>query len=305
MSQKLVYAHPPGEDWIVDRFVNEWCADNADISTTDARTADIIWIYADWCWKELASRGILNNKKVVTTVHHIVPEKFGPAELADFRARDAFTTAYHVPNKHTHDAIRNLTDKPIHMIPYWANQLIWRKTGKKEALRSKYHILNDSFVIGSFQRDTEGHDLKSPKLEKGPDLFLDFIDKTALCGYDVRPIHVLLSGWRRQYVINGLQSLGISYTYIERPPQEVVNELYQCLDLYPVTSRYEGGPQSLIECGLLGIRTVSRSIGIADQVLTQTAIANDVFKALPEVPNVEHLKLPAGYEPYRRLFESI
>jgi len=305
MSQKLVYAHPPGEGWIVDRFVNEWRADNTDINTTDARTADIIWIYADWCWKELASRGLLDNKKVITTVHHIVPEKFGSAELDDFRARDSFTTAYHVPNKYTHESIQNLTNKPIYMIPYWANDSIWHKTGKKEDFRNKYNVPNDSFIIGSFQRDTEGYDLKSPKLEKGPDLFLDFVDRASLFGYNELPIHVLLSGWRRQYVIEGLKCLGVSYTYIELPTQTTINELYQCLDIYPVTSRYEGGPQSLIECGLLGIRTVSRNIGIADQVLSQTAISNNVFDAIPEIPNVDHLKLPLGYKQYRQLFERI
>ena len=32
---------------------------------------------------------------------------------------------------------------------------------------------NNKFIIGSFQRDTLGSDLISPKLEKGPDILAD------------------------------------------------------------------------------------------------------------------------------------
>ena len=84
-----------------------------------------------------------------------------------------------------------------------------------------------------------------------------------------------------------------------------MNELYQVLNLYPVTARYEGGPQSLIECGLLGIPVVSRDIGIASDVLPPSAINDDVTKATPCVPRVEHLKLPMGYDPYRTLLFDV
>jgi hypothetical protein len=67
----------------------------------------------------------------------------------------------------------------------------------------------------------------------------------------------------------------------------------------------EGGPQSLIECGLLNIPVVTRPIGIAEQVLPAKAINDDITLAVPTVPNVEHLKLPKGYDPYRKLFESL
>ena len=36
----------------------------------------------------------------------------------------------------------------------------------------KYNLSNEDYIVGSFQRDTEGHDLHSPKLSKGPDLFI-------------------------------------------------------------------------------------------------------------------------------------
>ena len=136
----------------------------------------------------------------------------------------------------------------------------------------------------------------------GPDLLADALERAFNDGVS---LHVVLAGWRRQYIIGRLERAGIPYTYFELPTQEVLNELYQTLDLYPVTARYEGGPQSLIECGLLGIRCVSRPVGIASDVLPLEAIGDKVELCTPAVPNVEALKLPAGYAPFRKLIEEV
>lgn len=337
-----VYVLPPDEDWIVDRFVKEWSEDNSDITVDSPREADVLWLLADWCWKKIDPR-LLESKRVLTTVHHIVPEKFGWNEKQDFVSRDSFTDAYHVYNQITMDFIRPLTQKPIHLIHYWANQKIWKRHplvsweqdrgrsptleeekspgslvgerfSPRNFLRRKYKIPLDAYVIGSFQRDTEGKDLKSPKLEKGPDLLVEYLvnyhkktlDRQPAPGrWVLPPLHVVLGGWRRQYVIRRLEEEGIEYTYFERPDQEVVNELYQTLNLYPVTARHEGGPQSLIECGLLGVPVVSRQVGISEQVLPPHSISNALYDAVPHVPDVERWKLPLGYEQYRRLIESM
>lgn len=120
-----VFVLAPGEDWIVDRFVKEWNEDNADIAVIHPEQADVIWLMADWCFRQI-DPGVLGAKKVITTIHHIVPEKFGSSELQDFQIRDRFTNVYHVPNRHTEAFIRPLTQKPIHVIPYWANDRIFK-----------------------------------------------------------------------------------------------------------------------------------------------------------------------------------
>lgn len=298
MSKVFVLA--PGEDWIVDRFVSEWNSDNSDISVSNPESAEVIWLLADWCWRQLPLE-ILKNKAVITTVHHIVPEKFLELDRRDFAARDTITDVYHVYNQRTLDFIRPFTSKPICLIPYWANQRIWRITGSKIEIRKKYGLPNDKYLIGSFQRDTEGRDLASPKLEKGPDLLCDFIERVSV----KKNVHVVLAGWRRQYVISRLEKSNINYTYFERPEHEVVNDLYQALDLYPVTARCEGGPQALIECGLIGVPVVSRPVGIAQQILPPSAISDDVFNANPAVPNIESWKLPHGYKAFRELVQEM
>lgn len=318
-----VYFHAPKEDWIVDRFKKEWDEDNADISVPDLHQASVMWLCADWCWKDLFNHfsDPFRTKKVLVTVHHIVPEKFKVQDAVEFKFRDEFVTAYHVPNQHTYDFIRPLTEKPIHVIGYWANQKIWRKTGEKNELRMKHSIPLDAYVIGSFQRDTEGagipHGVFEPKREKGPDLLADYAEvlvtqheREPFFGYPAGP-HVLLAGWRRQYLTSRFTNFHVPFSYIEMPSQETLNELYQTLDVYPVTARQEGGPQSLIECGLLDVPVVSRDVGMARQVLKAPfggeccAIADCVEDARPLVPDVSGLVLPLGYEPYRRLLRSL
>jgi len=192
-------------------------------------------------------------------------------------------------------------------------------------LRTKYTLPIDAYIIGSFVRDTEGgngrHDALwqtiqaqgksltdlqpnfwTPKLEKGPDLLANYLEQL----HKTHPsLHVLLAGWRRQYIMSRLERAHIPYTYFERPSQEVINELYQTLDLYVVSARQEGGPQALIETGLLGVPVISRDVGIAQQVLPGTAINDSLDKAVPATPNVEAWKLPGGFEGYRELLQSL
>lgn len=300
-SSRKVFVLRPNEDWIIDRFVREWAEDNADITVHDPHQADVIWLLADFCWQQVP-RQQLYGKKVLVTVHHLVPEKFGPRERMEFEFRDQYVTAYHVPNVYTEAFIKPLTQKPIHVIPYWANQHIWRPTGTKGDLRKKHLLPESGYLVGSFQRDTEGHDLRSPKLEKGPDLLADALE---LFFKQMPNLYVVLAGWRRQYIIKRLEKASIPHAYFERPNQAVINDLYQTLDLYPVTARQEGGPQSLIECGLLNVPVVSRDIGIASQVLPASAINNVITECTPAIPNVDHMKLPGGYAPYRKLIEAL
>ena len=301
-TMNKVFVLPPSEDWIVDRFVKEWNEDNSDIIVSHPKEADVVWLLADWAWDQMARTGWLAGKKVLTTVHHIVPEKFKESDRQNFFLRDRVTTAYHVYNQGTADFIRPLTQKPIHLVKYWANQKIWSQTSDKLELRKKHGLPVASFLIGSFQRDTEGSDLISPKLEKGPDLLADAIETWYK---NDKNIHIVLAGWRRQYIINRLKSAGIPFSYFERPEQKIINELYQTLDLYPVTARCEGGPQSLIECGLLKVPVVSRDVGIATQVLPQESINDDVTLAKPNIPNVKDWELPQGYQKYRELILSL
>ena len=251
-----VFCHVPRENWFGDRYGEEYYrVSGHDVSHTDLN-CDIIWLLAGWCWQQIPPMH-LKNKPVVCTVHHIVPEKFDEIAQRDFYLRDQFIDAYHVPCDQTRLFISKYTSKPIHKIGYWVDPNLWPIQDKKE-MKSLFSLPKDKLIIGSFQRDTEGHDLKSPKLEKGPDKFCDYVEKIKDSG--VEPF-VLLNGWRRQYVINRLKSANIEYLYKELPSLSEVAKMYSACDLYVVGSRVEGGPQSILECAISKTPIVSTDMG--------------------------------------------
>ena len=47
-----------------------------------------------------------------------------------------------------------------------------------------------------------------------------------------------------------------------------LNELYNLLNLYVVSSRYEGGPQAIMECALIKTPIISTDVGIASEILS-------------------------------------
>ncbi len=304
-----VFVLAPRENWIVDRFVQEWYESNSDISTQNIQDADVIWLLADWCWNQIPPQ-ILLEKTVVCTVWHLVPEKFNKAE---WDLREYYVDFYHAPSVKSKEQISQLagTQKPIWSQLPWVNSDIWFPMENKTELRLKYGLDENFFVIGSFQRDTEGHDLVSPKLEKGPDQFCDAVELIAQ-GKD--NVHVLLGAWRRQYVMKRLKDAGIPFTYVDRPVNQHLNEMYNCLDLYIVASRFEGGPQAIVECAATKTPVISTDVGLATQILAPESLFDPSVErtALDAQTCIEHADLtvsplltPDGFTPFRNFFSRL
>ena len=87
-----------------------------------------------------------------------------------------------------------------------------------------------------------------------------------------KKLKVVLTGTRRGFVINELTKNNIPYKYFEMPNFSMMNELYNILDLYLITSRLEGGPQALVECGQTKTPVISTDVGIARQILAKESI---------------------------------
>lgn len=279
-----VFVLAPREDWICDRLVYEWYENNPDIATKDPNEADIIWVLADWAWTQIPTQ-LLKTKKVVTSIHHIVPNKFGATQLHDFSLREQITDFYHVPCAITKCQVEKIlsnlgSSKQILTQPFWVNDRIWTSQ-EKLLTRQKMGLKSDAFYIGSFQRDTEGHDLVSPKLEKGPDQFCDVVEH--IFSQNNR-VEVLLGGWRRQYVMKRLTMAKIPFTYFELPDQQTINSLYACLDAYVVAARFEGGPQAIVECAAVKTPVLSTLVGLAPEILHNDSIfemnRESIFAAL-------------------------
>ena len=226
-----IYSLAPNENWICDRFVKEWNQHASCETTSDITDCDVLWLLADWCWDKVPVE-ILSSKKVVASVHHITPDKFDDKERQEFFARDQFVDVYHVPCAKTKEQIEGMTNKKIHVQPFWVNPTLWHQISpeEKSSARKQIGVDDSHYLIGSFQRDTEGHDLISPKLEKGPDLFCDAVSTLRDKYYPLqKEVRVLLAGWRRQYVMNRLEKEGIKFYYAELPPFKTINTFYNMI----------------------------------------------------------------------------
>ena len=262
-----IFSLAPKENWILDRIVKEWRDLKPQYHTDNLNDADLLWIVSPWLWRKIPHK-LLIEKKVVMTIHHIVLKKFTKDSLREFLARDEYVDQYHTPCQKTKDFISKITKKPVEVVGYWYNSKIWQPTDKLEA-RKKLQIPPDAYVVGSFQRDTEGSDLVSPKLEKGPDLFIESLKKI-----NKDNLFVLLGGWRRQYVINRLKKEKIKFHFIEMASLETLKDMYACCDLYIVASRTEGGPQAILEASAMKIPIISRDVGMATAVLNENCIVD-------------------------------
>jgi glycosyltransferase involved in cell wall biosynthesis len=265
-----LYINKASESWITDRFRTEWHRQNAN-STYFIRNADIVWLISPWTWKKL-NKNKLKKTKTICTIHHIDESKFE--------------------------------------IPFWVDPNKFYEIKNKKLLRSKYGIEEKDFVIGSFQRDTEGHDLKSPKLSKGPDLFIKNLEKIKLKN-PKKNVKVLIAGYRRNYVLSELKKLDIDFINFEKPKTKILNELYNCLDLYIVASRTEGGPMAILECGLARVPIISTDVGIASEILNTKSIYN-MENFITAEPDIEYAynqaskhSIKIGMEKFSEMFRNL
>ena len=302
-----VYLSNINESWVVDRFRDDWYSQNQDISTEDLKKADIIWIISPWLWKKIPKRH-LKNKKVICSIYHIDFEKFDEKEKKEFLERDKYVEFYHVISLKTKEQLAKLTKKEIISIPFWVDQSIWKSMENKKDLRKKYGLNESDFLVGSFQRDTEGSDLITPKLIKGPDILLQLVKEMKTT---YKNLTVVLTGKRRQYLIKNFEKYEINYKYFEMVDIGQVNELYNTLDLYLVTSRVEGGPQAILECAITKTPIMSTDVGVASEILSKESIfnINNFSDAKVNVEyayqKVQNYKIPEGMKPFRtKLFGS-
>jgi glycosyltransferase involved in cell wall biosynthesis len=294
------------ENWICDRFVDEWVSAHQDSVTNNPHEADVLWLVASWCWNQLPV-DLLRSKTVITTIHHLDLTKFDENQRMSFAFRDSLTDYYHVPCQSTKQQIEPFTSKEIFVQPFWVNQSMWKDKKPSADLRKKYGIPVNALLVGSFQRDTEGHDLKSPKLSKGPDIFCDIVEGF----HQNNPnIQCVLSGWRRQYVMNRLDEAGIKYHYFEWADFKTLNDLYNCLDLYLVSSRCEGGPQAIVECAVTKTPLISTDVGLARYILSEESIISEGSESAQ--PNVDYAfekvaqyLMPQGFKPFENFLEKV
>ncbi|HLB33032.1 MAG: hypothetical protein A3F67_09740 [Verrucomicrobia bacterium RIFCSPHIGHO2_12_FULL_41_10] len=236
-----------------------------------------------------------------------------------------------------------LLGMPVEYIPYTIDSELFFPITDKKALRKKFGLPEEAYIIANFHRDTEGVDLTTPKLQKAPELMVAILKKLKQRSI---PFHVLLAGPRRHWMRQELQQEEIPYTFIGKDDirllsklayadevQEVdgaqnlsvqtssmvrvperrsnslaevefrkksikgddfginildrstLNELTNAADLYLIPSRWEGGPQSVMEAAACRCKVLSTPLGVAKDILEKESLFRTVSEAVDCITN--------------------
>ena len=260
-----VYIIHAKENWIIDRLVEEWEENNIELVTDNMYQADVIWLLSH---SKIFDIPLNYTGKIITTIHHLVPWKIDKNSQKLLRIIDQRTHFLHAISPETQKQVKYYFTKPCIYLPFWNDTAKWSFLDQKKELRDRFQFNSQDFLIGSFQRDTEYLSILNktfrPKLEKGPDILVQSLD--LLRKYKYPNLRVILTGERREYVIYELEKRGIPFHYFEMINQDLLNQLYNCLDLYLVTSRVEGGPRAINECGLTKTPLISTQVGISSLI---------------------------------------
>ena len=299
-----VYLNKINESWIIDRVRKDWYKNNKDISTNLINKSNIFWIISPWVWRSMPKKA-LEGKKVLCSHYHF---DFNNFDEKDFYQLDRYVNEYHVISLKTKKQLEKLTDKKITSIPFWINQKNFYYIESKVRLREKFGFKSNQYLVGSFQRDTESSDLKSPKLIKGPDIFLDIVLKL---NHDINNLCVVLAGKNRNYLIENFEKNNINYKYFEMADSKTINELYNILNIYIVSSRIEGGPQAILEAAYTKTPIVSTDVGVAAEILSSESIFdnNNFNNSKPNIQfafdNSKNFIIPNGMNKFRTLLDGL
>jgi hypothetical protein len=297
ISDEIKENHPEfkNEKWICDELKREFIDFFGEqVVTKEPQLSDIIWYLAPWNYGHTPTGMVrdewlklLEKKKVVFTMHHIDEEKYAKGELdKTFEFMKKYGTKWHAICDKTFNFLKSLR-KEIQIVKkyLWVDNEIFFKIDDKNSLREKWGLTG--YVVGSFQKDTEGK-TNEPKMSKGPDIFVNIME-------DIKKDHpdllVVLSGIRRSYIISELEKREIKYKYFEMIGLKELNELYNCLDLYVVSSRVEGGPRAIVEAGITKTPIISTDVGIASDFMPRESIydMNNWESYKNAFPNIEEL----------------
>jgi len=174
-----------------------------------------------------------------------------------------------VPNQITEKIMHEKLSIPVCRLPYWVSTACMQPSDDKVVKELKDELGGGSIIIGSFQKDGNGTTGDTPKFTKNPDLFIDVVTKIA----KKMPIKVILAGYARNYVIKNLLNEKIDFIY--KPRFKSVFALYNVIDWYLVTSRYEGGPQAVLEAAYHKVNILSTPVGLAPEILHAECLCED------------------------------
>jgi len=217
-------------------------------------------------------------KKNIVYIHHINELKLNLYNFKLYNTADACI----VPSLKTKCVVEKYLNIPIYHFPQWIVSSSILAPDDEKVKKLKQKIGDKYFLIGSFVKDGDGKSGKNPKLVKDPDKFISIVKAVN----NIMPVKVVLAGYARQYVISRLQKEKIPFECLQRYPN--ISDLYNLIDCYLVTSKVEGGPQSVYEASYWKKRIFSTDVGVASEVLHPTCICDSVHDFVKRITSDEY-----------------
>ena len=166
---------------------------------------------------------------------------------------------------------------PVALAPYTVDAKVFHPLADTDRndVRAELGLVPEDFVVGNFHRDSLGADLTLPKVQKGPNLFVEIVEQAR---ERIPHLKVLLAGPRRHWLRRELAARGIPFVFrgevvdgddyrVNILDRRVLNRLYGALDAVVISSRWEGGPYSVLESIFAGRPVISTRVGMAGDLL--------------------------------------
>jgi len=280
-----IYLH--GRDnvgWSIDsdRMNTErFLKDIGHVITNNVITADVV--HSVW-WNQLLEKKyffLRLKKRIITTATNNIDPSANP----DYKRAKKFVSTWVVPNRKQLEILKSDNVKAVYQ-PFYVDEHVFMPLNKtREVLSAELGVdflsIRDKFLIGSFQRDTVGSDLKSAKWQKGPELLVKIVSSLP----QREKFVLVLAGPRRHYVISECEKLGIPYIFVGHKPKPGIDDidvntikvgnmplLYNFVDCYLMTSRSEGGPKCVLESSFCKTMIFSTDVGLAPDILDKGSI---------------------------------
>lgn len=158
-------------------------------------------------------------KIIATATNKIDPDN------RDYLRAKKWVTLWIAPSKKQFDTLK-ADGVNVAYQPFYVDEKVFRKLDKSRIeiatlLGIDFGLIKDKFLIGSFQRDTLGTDMKSPRWQKGPELLVEILSSLP----DKDRWVLVLAGPRRHFIINECEKNGIPYYYYGLKPTTGVDDI--------------------------------------------------------------------------------
>ena len=255
--------------WVIDDIVKDYKKHSRHKIVGINENPDVFWCVNSFSFPQIISQ-IPSSCTSYLQLHHINELQIEQYDFESFNKADGCI----VPNKITEKQAKQYLDIPVYRIPYWvlSKALVKREEEKIAELRRDINP-DSKMLIGSFVKDGNGKIGETPKLAKNPELFIEVVE--SLNKQITGGVKIVLAGYSRKYVTSELTKRNIPFLYFERYIQNI-SCLYDTLDYYISTSKFEGGPQSVLEASYRQVKILSTPVGLAPEILHSNCLCQTV-----------------------------